>query len=100
MSTTVTRVNPDPPGGTPKGKQDLDDDEETMSVVERALRTVIDGVLHYLPQIVILIACIPILFLVSLVAGWLVRNSVPRGWERRVFLQYGCASKCSILILH
>jgi hypothetical protein len=86
--STVTRVNPEPPS-TPKFKGDVEDDEET-SFVERVLRTVIDAVLHYLPQIIILIACIPILLLVSLVAGYIVRNSVPRGWERRVFLRYGC----------
>jgi hypothetical protein len=85
--SSVTRVNPGPLS-TPKLKEDVEGDEET-SFVERVLRTVIDAVLHYLPQIIILIACIPVLLLVSLVAGYIVRNSVPRGWERRVFLRYG-----------
>ncbi|KIM25437.1 hypothetical protein M408DRAFT_331190 [Serendipita vermifera MAFF 305830] len=81
MSTSITRVGPPEPE---KGEE-----EEEISTVERLLRTAIDGVLHFLPQIVIIILCVPILVVVSLVAGLVVRNSVPQPWERRVFLQYG-----------
>lgn len=81
MSTTITRVNPD--------ERDMDPKGEPISPVERVLRTAIDAVLHYLPQIAIIIVLIPVLAILSLVAGYIVRNSVPKPWERRVFLQYG-----------
>lgn len=94
MSTTITRVNPDErnrnynrdydPDLDPKGEG-----EEQISPVERVLRTAIDAVLHYLPQIAIIIVLIPVLAILSLVAGYIVRSSVPQPWERRVFLQYG-----------
>ena len=85
MSTSITRVAPE---------QEKIENEEQISVVERILRTAIDGVLHFLPQIVIILLCIPVLFVVSLVAGLVVRNSVPQPWERRVFLQYGWVLVC------
>jgi len=90
MSTSITRVGPPDPRILATGKVGgEEDDEEEISVVERGLRRLIDGVLHFLPQLVILFLCIPILFTVSLVAGLIVRNSVPQPWERKVFLRYG-----------
>lgn len=88
MSASVTRV------GLPEPEKV--EDEEEISTVERILRTAIDGVLHFLPQIVIILLCIPVLFVVSLVAGLVVRNSVPQPWERRVFLQYGWVCCCLV----
>ncbi|PVF93942.1 hypothetical protein CPB86DRAFT_818425 [Serendipita vermifera] len=85
MSTTATRV---PPAEPPFRKLDAEE-EENVSFVERILRTMIDTAMHYLPQLAIIIICIPVLALISLVAGIIVRNSVPQPWERRVFLQYG-----------
>jgi hypothetical protein len=97
MSTSITRVAPpDPHDFHVERDQDREEEEEeneeNISVVERVLRTAIDAVLHFLPQIVIIILCIPVLVVVSLVAGLIVRNSVPQPWERKVFLQYGCVS--------
>lgn len=94
--SALTRVNPKLPSTSKIG--DEREPEEDITPVERVLRTIIDGVLHYLPQIIILIACIPLLLIVSLVAGWIVRNSVPRGWERRVFLRYGCVTPWTAIL--
>jgi uncharacterized membrane protein len=96
MSTSITRVAPPDPHEfhveRDEDKEEEEEDEENISVVERVLRTAIDAVLHFLPQIVIIILCIPVLVVVSLVAGLIVRNSVPQPWERKVFLQYGCVA--------
>ncbi|CAG8672471.1 14749_t:CDS:2 [Acaulospora colombiana] len=85
MSTTATRV---PPADPPFMKVEAEE-EEKVSFVERILRSLIDTAMHYLPQLAIIVICIPVLALISLVAGIIVRNSVPQPWERRVFLQYG-----------
>jgi lipopolysaccharide/colanic/teichoic acid biosynthesis glycosyltransferase len=99
MSTSITRVAPPDPHDFHQRDFDKDmdggegeEEREEISAVEQVLRTAIDAVLHYLPQIVILLLCIPVLVVVSLVAGLVVRNSVPQPWERRVFLQYGCVA--------
>ena len=43
----------------------------------------------YIP-ILICLAAIPLLMLLSLFAGWSVWRSVPTGWHRELYLQYGC----------
>ncbi|KAG8753120.1 hypothetical protein FRC14_006412 [Serendipita sp. 396] len=81
MSTTVTKV------GLPDEKEPQQDEE--VSLIERILRTVVDVSLHYLPQLAIIAISVPLIIIVSLIAGLIVRNSVPQPWERRVFFQYG-----------
>ncbi|CAG7847882.1 SubName: Full=Uncharacterized protein {ECO:0000313/EMBL:CCA77826.1} [Serendipita indica DSM 11827] len=83
MSTTATKVPPHDYEGEPK------EQEEEMTSLEGILKTVVDGAWHYLPQLAIIAIAIPILLVVSAVAGLIVRNSVPRPWQQRVFLHYG-----------
>ncbi len=83
MSTTATKVPPNEYEPEPKVQ------DEEMSSLEGMLKTIVDGMYHYLPQLAILAISIPVLIVVSLVAGLIVRNSVPRPWEQRVFLHYG-----------
>ncbi|KLO17075.1 hypothetical protein SCHPADRAFT_822109 [Schizopora paradoxa] len=45
----------------------------------------------YIP-ILICLAAIPLLMLLSLFAGWSVWRSVPTGWHRELYLQYGVGS--------
>ncbi|KAG8836298.1 hypothetical protein FRC17_007448 [Serendipita sp. 399] len=82
MSTTATKA---PYLDDTEPKQE----EEELSPIERVLRSVTDVALHYLPQLAIIAISIPLIVIVSLVAGLIVRNSVPQPWERRVFFQYG-----------
>lgn len=66
-----------------------DDDESPMGRLETLVRFIYGAVKHYLPQLALVAVLIPVLLLVSFVAGWLVRKSAPTGVEERVYLQYG-----------
>jgi len=68
---------------------DGEDDGVEMGRLEYIVRAVIAGIKHYLPQLALVAVLIPWLLVVSLVAGWLVKSSVPVGVEERIFMRYG-----------
>lgn len=79
--------------------EDFDDTEE-ITFIQRILRSIIDAGFHYLPQLAIVAVIFPVLVFVSLVAGWLVRSSVPVGWDHKVYLQYGSVYILWVLTHH
>jgi hypothetical protein len=80
----------------------MTDKEQLAGDIEDATPTVYNAILAssfnafraYAPQIVPLIVCtllIPLVLVISLLAGWLVWKNASVSWEVPIYLQYGYA---------